>query len=286
MDMEEWESTKKSIVNYYHNSWPGYSNFISKVNLGLHYGYYDKGNKSHNKAMLNMNNQVALALKLKKESCYTILDAGCGVGGTMIYLAKNYPNTILIGINISNEQIEYANKFSEQREVKDQVTFLKRDYLNTGFPDKTFDAVYAIESMCHAYDKHIFVKEVKRILKPEGRLVILDGFRNGEYPSKPSLEKQYALMCEGWAMRYKLDTQFRFKRYLEEEGFQDIVYRDITANILQSSRRVYKVSIMLYFLRLISGYSYRNISRAGLYQKKLFKTRYIIYAVFSAQKSS
>ena len=289
MDMEEWKSIKQSIVDYYNRAWPNYSRYISQDNLGMHYGYYDKHHKNHHEAMLNMNNQVAIGLRLKNDSKYSILDAGCGVGGTTIHLAKDFPNISFTGITISDEQIKLANAYSEEKGVKDQVTFLNRDFMNTEFPDETFDAVYALESMCYAYDKHVFVKEAKRILKPGGKLAVLDGFRNGEYPSEPSLEKRYDQWCEGWILEYKLDTQINFKRYLEEEGFQDISYRDITSNILPSSKRLYRLAIKslitVYLIRKLSRNDQRLFSRAGEYQKKLLKSRYLIYGAFSAQKS-
>ncbi|MHA2121676.1 MAG: methyltransferase domain-containing protein [Promethearchaeota archaeon] len=274
--MREWNSAKQSIVDYYNRSWPIYLKYIAKSNLGIHYGYYDRDHKNHHEAMLNMNNQVAIGLKLNKTSKYSILDAGCGVGGTIIHLAKSFPKISFTGITISNEQIELANGYSEENNIEDQVTFLNRDYLDTKFPDNSFDAVYSIESMCYAYDKHVFIKEAKRILKPGGILTVLDGFRNGEYPLKPSLDKRYDHWCEGWALEYKLDTQINIKKYLEEEGFQSILYRDITRNILPSCRRIYNLAVKIiiegYFIKLISGYDYDQISKAGLYQRKPKKT--------------
>jgi cyclopropane fatty-acyl-phospholipid synthase-like methyltransferase len=289
MDIEEWEAKKLAIVDYYNRSWPSYLKYISKTNLGIHYGYHTKDNKNHNEAMLNMNNQVALALKLKKELKYSILDAGCGVGGTMIYLAKKFPNIFLTGINISDEQIKLARNYSDERGVKDQVNFLNRDYLDTKFPEEMFDAVYALESMGYAYDKHIFVKEAKRILKPGGRFAVLDGFRNGKYPKTTSLERKYKLWREGWGVGYKLDTQFNFKRYLEQENFKNIIYRDITLNILPSSNRIYNIALIslikLFFMIFLSRFEDMKIPRAAIYQNKLLKSRYFIYGAFSAQKS-
>ncbi|MHA2397275.1 MAG: SAM-dependent methyltransferase [Promethearchaeota archaeon] len=288
--MEEWESTKQSIIEYYDKAWPNYSKYISQNNLGLHYGYYDKENKNHHNAMLNMNNQVAIELRLKKDDKYTILDAGCGVGGTTIHLAKNFPNITFTGITISDEQIILASDYSEQKGVKNRVTFLNRDFMSTGLPNETFDAVYSLESMCYAYDKQYFLKEMKRILKPGGRIAILDGFRNGEYPTEPSLEKKYNHWCNGWRLEQRLETQLNFKRYLKEEGFQEITYRDITLNVLPSSKRLYRLAlkslIIVNLIRIFSRYDYKNFSRAAEYQKKLLQSRYLVYGAFSAQKSS
>ena len=47
--------------------------------------------------------------------------------------------------------------------------------------DETFDVVYGIESVCHAFDKKAFLEEAWRVLKPGGVLVILDGFAEATY---------------------------------------------------------------------------------------------------------
>ena len=286
--MEDWESTKRSIIEYYDLAWSNFSRHIAQTNLGLHYGYYDDEHRNHHDAMLNMNNQVAIELRIKKDSSCSILDAGCGVGGSIIHLARDYPKITFTGITISDDQIELANDFSKEKGVKNRVTFLNRDFMSTDFPKATFDAVYSLESMCYAYDKHDFVKEMKRILKPGGRIAILDGFRNGKYPIDPSLEEKYDHWCKGWRLEHRLDTQINFKQYLEAEGFQKISYRDITSNVLPSSKRMYRLAIksliLVNLIRVFSRHDYAYFSRAAEYQKKLLRTRYLVYGAFSAQK--
>jgi ubiquinone/menaquinone biosynthesis C-methylase UbiE len=286
--MEDWESTKRSIIEYYDLAWPNFSRHIAQTNLGLHYGYYDDEHRSHHDAMLNMNKQISVELKLKKDSNLSILDAGCGVGGSIIHLAKEFAKITFTGITISEDQIKLANDYSKKKGVESQVSFLNRDFMNTKFPEENFDAAYSLESMCYAYNKHDFLKEMKRILKPGGRLAILDGFRNGKYPIEPSLEEKYDQWCKGWRLDQRLDTQINFKNYLKEEGFQEITYRDITANVLPSSKRLYRMAIksliIVNLVRFFTKYDYKLFSRAAQYQRKLLKTRYLVYGVFSAQK--
>lgn len=62
---------------------------IHNETLAIHFGYYKKGIKTLKEAIMYMNDYVAELLLLKNKKGFHILDAGCGVGGTSIYLAKN-----------------------------------------------------------------------------------------------------------------------------------------------------------------------------------------------------
>ena len=66
----------------------------------IHHGYYEKKIRTHLQAVNNLNNLVDSLLGLKKDETKTkkILDAGCGIGGTVVYLAGKYPNAKFTGI--------------------------------------------------------------------------------------------------------------------------------------------------------------------------------------------
>jgi MPBQ/MSBQ methyltransferase len=101
-----------------------------------------------------------------------ILDAGCGIGGTTRHMAKRWPKTAHItGITISKAQVERATLLARTQCVENAL-FLECDALNTGFPDASFDVVWAVESEMHMPDKNDFIREMVRVLKPDGMLVI------------------------------------------------------------------------------------------------------------------
>ena len=95
------------VIDYYHSveSLLGYR-FLKGVK---HFGYYPKGqeNLSMSEAQLLMNEQLAKALDLKKDS--KVLDAGCGEGGVAIYLAKKYGLQVT-GIDLLDFNIARAKK--------------------------------------------------------------------------------------------------------------------------------------------------------------------------------
>ncbi|MCA1904000.1 MAG: methyltransferase domain-containing protein [Cyanobacteria bacterium KgW148] len=99
-----------------------------------------------------------------------LLDVGCGIGGSSRILAKDYGYDVT-GITISPKQVERARELTPA-DVKAQ--FMVDDAMNLSFPDASFDIVWSIEAGPHMPDKQVFAKELLRVLKPGGVLVVAD----------------------------------------------------------------------------------------------------------------
>ncbi|MCX7366006.1 MAG: methyltransferase domain-containing protein [Alphaproteobacteria bacterium] len=101
-----------------------------------------------------------------------ILDVGCGIGGSSRHMARRWPKTAHVtGITLSKAQAERAAFLAHEQEVAN-VDFLECDAMRTGFPDASFDVAWAVESEMHMPDKDLFVREMVRVLKPGGVLII------------------------------------------------------------------------------------------------------------------
>jgi len=100
----------------------------------------------------------------------TVLDAGCGIGGSSRILAKVYGFAVA-GITISPQQVKRAQELTPQ-DLKAQ--FLVDDAMALSFADASFDVVWSIEAGPHMPDKAIFARELMRVLKPGGVLVLAD----------------------------------------------------------------------------------------------------------------
>lgn len=100
----------------------------------------------------------------------TVLDVGCGIGGSSRILAKDYGFTVT-GITISPQQVKRAQELTPQDL---NLKFLVDDAMALSFPDASFDVVWSIEAGPHMPDKAIFAKELMRVLKPGGVLVLAD----------------------------------------------------------------------------------------------------------------
>ncbi|MCD8488842.1 MAG: methyltransferase domain-containing protein [Desertifilum sp.] len=100
----------------------------------------------------------------------TVLDVGCGIGGSSRILAKDYGFAVT-GITISPQQVKRAQELTpEDLNAQFQVD----DAMAMSFPDASFDVVWSIEAGPHMPDKAIFAQELIRVLKPGGILVVAD----------------------------------------------------------------------------------------------------------------
>lgn len=145
--------------------WDYRTAWFDNENLALHYGYWDLHTKTHRQALLNKNRVVCEMAGIGPEQ--HVLDAGCGIGGSAIWLAKNVGCRVT-GITVSVQQVRHARRHAQRHGVAERVDFQVADFCRTPFPDASFDVVWAIESSCYAVDKRDFFREAYRLLRKGG----------------------------------------------------------------------------------------------------------------------
>ncbi|MFK4267458.1 SAM-dependent methyltransferase [Streptomyces milbemycinicus] len=102
-----------------------------------------------------------------------VLDVGCGSGRPTVRLAQRAP-TEVVGVTVSPVQIERATALAEREGVADRVRFIRADAMALPFPDASFDAVWALECMFHMPSPAQVLGEIARVLRPGGRLAVMD----------------------------------------------------------------------------------------------------------------
>ena len=173
----------------------------------MHHGYYGPdGNlkKERRQAQIDLIEEllgwagVSAAGALSEP--YRILDVGCGIGGSTLYLTEKFgsiaqnnlksddgvdrdfsrssePNQMgdrvtATGITLSPVQANRAKERAKVAGLESNVNFLVADALNMPFPDESFDLVWSLESGEHMPDKIKFLQECCRVLKPGGTLIL------------------------------------------------------------------------------------------------------------------
>jgi MPBQ/MSBQ methyltransferase len=100
----------------------------------------------------------------------TLLDVGCGIGGSSRILARDYGFAVT-GITLSPQQVKRARELTPP-EV--DARFQIADAMALPFPDASFDVVWSVEAGPHMPDKAQFARELVRVLKPGGILLVAD----------------------------------------------------------------------------------------------------------------
>jgi MPBQ/MSBQ methyltransferase len=100
----------------------------------------------------------------------TVLDVGCGIGGSSRILARDYGFSVT-GVTLSPQQVRRATELTPDGV---DAKFMVNDALNMSFPDNSFDVVWSIEAGPHMPDKARYGAEMLRVLKPGGILVVAD----------------------------------------------------------------------------------------------------------------
>lgn len=96
------------------------------------------------------------------------LDVGCGTGNYTIELEKRGADAI--GIDSSEEMVAYARIKATKANI--ETSFHAADAMNLPFPDSTFDTVISNGLLCFLKEPEKALMEMRRVLKPGGRLVV------------------------------------------------------------------------------------------------------------------
>ncbi len=129
--------------------------------------YYQQGVKRNLLQRFWHTHKIRLAKRilsrLKFDNC---LDVGCASGYMISQIAKLYPNVKYFGIDIYDKAIDYAKKAYPNIEFK----VASADKLQ--FKDNIFDVILFYETIEHVEDPKDCLKEIKRVLKKRGTLIL------------------------------------------------------------------------------------------------------------------
>ncbi len=169
----------------------------------MHHGYYGPdGNQKKDRRQAQIDLIEELLTWAQVQHAQDILDVGCGIGGSSLYLAQKY-NASAVGITLSPVQASRATERAQAAGLSTRTEFQVADALNMPFADASFDFVWSLESGEHMPDKQKFFQECYRVLKPGGTFLMATWcHRPAMSPNKPltldeqkHLEEIYRVYC-------------------------------------------------------------------------------------------
>ena len=205
---------KHRIIKHYDAISPYYRSLWGEH---LHHGYWIRGDESKEKAQLQLIEHLAQLAGVKPGS--EILDIGCGLGASTLYLAKNYKAAVT-GITISEVQVEMAAKAAATEQL--DAKFLLMDAEAMHF-QKQFDLLWSVESISHYQRREEFFASAAKLLKPGGLFAITDWFKKENLT--PAETKKFIDPIEK-GMLVELQIMDDYEHFLTSNGLQ-IMRRDI-----------------------------------------------------------
>jgi demethylmenaquinone methyltransferase/2-methoxy-6-polyprenyl-1,4-benzoquinol methylase len=160
--------------------------FFSKIA-----GNYDMLNQ-----MLSLGLDKALIKEAVEESRITgvsmanVLDVATGTGNVAIAIAKKYHNYNITGLDISSEMLKVAAKKSEG--IK-KIKYVLGDIERLDMPSNSFDIVVSAFSLSTFNDPAHALEEMHRVLKPGGKIILLDMLKITDATLKRLMKIYYSL---------------------------------------------------------------------------------------------
>ena len=111
-----------------------------------------------------------------------ILDVGCGGGKTINRLARRANQGKVYGLDQSADMVDYSRQINKKLIAQNRVEIVHNSVEKTGFKDEFFDLVTAIETYYFWPNLANAFREIKRVLKKEGYLLIIsEMIKDGTY---------------------------------------------------------------------------------------------------------
>lgn len=188
------------------------------------------------------NSFIIKLLELENKNI-NFYDFGCGIGKPTLDIAKKFNRVNFTLINSNLNHLKYIKKTYKLKNFK----LLKKDYHNTGLKTNSADIIMFSESYSHSYNRVKLLKELKRILKPRGKVLIIDWFAQDTYS-----KNQWDAFVESMSMYLEkpVDTIKRFNA----SNFK-LIYKNINCkNYLKVINKKYDNNYFFYKNKQLSDF--------------------------------
>lgn len=172
-----------------------------------------------------------------------ILDVATGTGDFAMLAAKELQPKTLLGIDLSEGMMDVGRKKVKDAQLDNIIRFQKEDCLNLTLEDDSFDAVMVAYGIRNFENLDQGLREMCRVLKPEGRLVIIELTSPNRFPMKqlfwlyshvlmPTLGKLISKDSQAYAYLPATMEAFpqgeEMQHILQKAGFKDVKFKRFT----------------------------------------------------------
>lgn len=266
---------KEQIVRHYDEI----SSFYKDIwGVHIHHGYWKTGRETKEEAQEQLIRE--LLARAKVENAGRVLDVGCGMGGSAIFLSRTLGARVT-GITISAAQVEIGNELASNCGADVRLLLMDAERLEL---EGRFDLVWSVEALSHLGNKPDCFRAIARLLDRGGKLVIADWFRSAA--ATPAQEREFLEPIERSMLVPKLETPAAYRHAIGEAGLEVTLFEDMSAHV----SKTWDLAIELVrqpplwklaaargkdFMAFLSGFA---AMRAG------YRSRMLVYGALVAQK--
>jgi arsenite methyltransferase len=228
--LEGQGATPAAIRSYYERSRLGYRLVHSEqgaMHMALNPdGVFDRA---------GYEGQARLVAERLEPTSRDVLELACGNGYNLRLLAARDPGLRLVGIDLVGAQVRRANRALAGLPG---ARALVGDFQALPFADASQDAVFVVESLCHATDLARVFAEVARVLIPGGRFVVVDGWRTEAFEGLPVVVREATVAVERAMAVAAGQPLEQWKRAAATCGLRVAEELDLTAQIEPNLERL------------------------------------------------
>jgi cyclopropane fatty-acyl-phospholipid synthase-like methyltransferase len=194
----------------------------------IHHGLWE-GAETASQAQVQLIERLAAAANIQRWS--SVLDVGCGMGGSSIHLARHLQCQV-VGLTLSPVQRLWARVASWLGGVGEYNRFLCKDAEKVWFEPGSFDVVWSVECTEHLFDKARFLQHVAGWLKPGGRVAIC-AWLAGEHLDMPADREQVHRVCSDFLCP-SLGSADDYQSWMRQAGLEVLSCDDITEKVTRT----------------------------------------------------
>ncbi len=163
-------NTADRIIKYY----AGSPDYLKGPWAGTcHFGYTPIGEPFKLSTALS-SMETLLGQRLALPSGSVVLDAGCGFGRVATTMASEPFNLNVVGIDLVSERLDEASRYTKAHGVSEKVKLINGSYCTLPLRDSSVSGIFTMETLVHADPLEAALGEFRRVLKPGGRLVLVE----------------------------------------------------------------------------------------------------------------
>ena len=159
-----------------------------------------------------------------------VLDVGGGIGGSARVLASAADCRVTV-LDLTEEYVRTGRELTRRVGLSERVAFVHGDALHAPFDSGAFDVVWTQHATMNVADKPAFYREVRRLLRPGGRLAMHEILAGPVQPIRFPVP-----WASDPAISHLLSAE-RLRELLGALGFQALVWEDQSAESLEFNRR-------------------------------------------------